>query len=545
MYKLNIKIVAVVLISLMSCTQEKNEANIIPRPNEITFGRGSFNLSGSSAFVSEALPSECKEYVKGFMKQLSTACGEKSELSDRGNVRFLYDAKLPEESYRIKSERQGLTVFASDYNGIIYAIQSIKQMLPVSIYTGKADVDDVWSIPCGTINDSPRFHYRGLMLDCSRHFFSTDEVKKIIDVMEIHKLNRLHWHLTDDQGWRVEIKKYPELIKVGAYRDGTCIGKDFESDDGITYGGFYTQEELKDIVSYAAAKGITIMPEIDLPGHMQAALSSYPQLGCTGGPYKVWKRWGVSNDVLCVGKESTFTFLEDVLSEICDIFPSEYIHIGGDECPTDCWKTCPACQAKIASLGIKGDEKYSAEHYLQSYTTEKVSEFLASKGRKIIGWDEILEGKIVDGATVMSWRGSEGGVNAALVGHDAIMTPNSHFYFDHYQSKDEDNEPLAIGGYSSVEHVYGYDIDISPELAGHILGVQANMWTEYIKTDSHLEYMILPRLAALSEVQWCHVVNKNWNRFANDMQHIRIIYERLGYNYATHMFDKWSPCDQA
>ena len=530
-------LITIAMLSLISCAEKTKTVNVVPRPSEVILENGSFKLSGNSFFISQDLPSECGEYIEQFMGQLSDASRDKSELSDKGKIRFLFDQTIPEESYRIETNRKNLTVSASDFNGIIYAVQTIKQMLPVSIYTGKSEVSDVWTIPCGIINDSPRYHYRGLMLDCSRHFYSIKQVKKLIDVMEIHKLNTLHWHLTDDQGWRIEIKKYPELTKVGAFRDGTCIGKDFDSDDQIRYGGFYTQEELKEIVSYAAGKGITVIPEIDLPGHMQAALSSYPELGCTGGPYKVWKRWGISNDVLCIGKESTFTFLENVLSEICDIFPSEYIHIGGDECPVERWKTCPNCQAKIASLGIEADDKYCAEHYLQNYTTERVSKFLESKGRKIIGWDEILEGKIADGATIMSWRGSEGGVNAALAGHDAIMTPNSHFYLDHYQSDDVDNEPLAIGGYSPVEKVYEYNVDIAPEFEKHILGVQANMWTEYITSDAHLEYMILPRLAALSEVQWCNLENKDWNRFRDDMNHIRAIYDNLGYNYAKHMFE--------
>ncbi|MDE5733112.1 MAG: family 20 glycosylhydrolase, partial [Bacteroidales bacterium] len=303
-------------------------------------------------------------------------------------------------------------------------------------------------------------------------------------------------------------------------------------------GCWFSQEQIKEIIRYADSKGITVIPEIDLPGHMLAALAAYPELGCTGGPYEVWGRWGISKDVLCAGKESTMQFLEDVLSEICGLFPSEYIHIGGDECPKVRWEACPVCQAKITELGLNDDGRHSAEHYLQSYVMERMEKFLASKGKRTIGWDEILEGEVAPDATVMSWRGTEGGIQAVRMGHDAIMTPNSYFYLDYYQSEDKENEPLAIGGFLPIEKCYSYEPfteDMTEEEKGHILGVQANLWTEYIATPEHLHYMLLPRLAALSEVQWCNKDNKDWERFAADAPRFCAIYDAMGYNYATHI----------
>ena len=373
----------------------------------------------------------------------------------------------------------------------------------------------------------------------SRHFFSTDEVKKYIDMMSIHKMNTLHWHLTDDQGWRIEIRKYPRLTEVGSIRKGTVIRKEWGHYDGIPYGGYYTQEQIKDVIDYAAAQGITIIPEIDLPGHMLSALAAYPELGCTGGPYDVWGTWGIADDVLCAGNEETMVFLENVLAEVAGLFPSEYIHIGGDECPKVRWEKCPVCQAKIKELGLKDDGNFNAEHYLQSYVMERMEKFLATKGKKIIGWDEILEGTPGPDATVMSWRGSDGGIKASKMGHDVIMVPNSYFYFDYYQAPDTENEPFGIGGYVPIEKVYSYDpyTEITePEAREHILGIQANLWTEYIASNAHLEYMVLPRQAALSEVQWCQPAVKDWDRFLSSLSHEAAMYDIMGYNYAKTVF---------
>ena len=370
-----------------------------------------------------------------------------------------------------------------------------------------------------TIDDSPRFAYRGLELDCSRHFFSIEEVKKLLNLMADYKLNRFHWHLTDDHGWRVEIKKYPRLTEIGAWRNGTMVDWDINHNDGIRYGGFYTQEQLRDVVRYARSKGIEIIPEIDLPAHLVSALAAYRELGCTGGPYDVYTVWDIAKDVLCVGKESSFEFLDDVFNEICDIFPGEYIHIGGDECPKDRWRECPDCQAKIRELGLKDSADWTAEHYLQNYVTTRVQKMLADKGRKVIGWDEILDGELAPGATVMSWRGVEGGIRAAENGFDAIMTPVGYCYLDYCQGSDPMREPVGIGHYLPLEKCYSYEpLDgIPQDKRHHILGVQANLWTEFIKTPEHLEYMLLPRLLAISEVQWSIPENKNWNRFRHSV----------------------------
>ena len=425
-------------------------------------------------------------------------------------------------------------VKASAYNGFLYALQTLKQLTDVEIFSDKVDPDQKFLFPVVSIKDKPRFAYRGMHLDCARHFFSVEEVKKYLDIMAAYKLNRMHWHLTEDQGWRIEIKKYPKLTQIGAFRNGTMVGKDFNSNDGIRYGGYYTQEQVKDIVAYAQKLGITVIPEIDLPGHMLGALAAYPELGCTGGPYEVWTRWGVSDQVMCPGKEDMFIFLEDVFTELMELFPSEYIHIGGDECPKTEWEKCPNCQARIKALGIKADDKHSAEQYLQNYVTARVQKFLNDHGRKIIGWDEILEGELAPGATVMSWRGVDGGVKASALGFDVIMTPNTYCYFDYYQSGDKDNEPLAIGGNLPIEKVYGYEpfdgLDASQQK--HILGVQANLWTEYIGTDDYLEYMLLPRMCALSEIQWCAKDAKDFDRFASALRAESFkIFDTLGYNY--------------
>jgi hexosaminidase len=417
-------------------------------------------------------------------------------------------------------------------------------MLPVEIYGKTEAPGKEWTLLCCEIEDEPRFGYRGMHLDESRHFFGMDAVKRYLDIMEIHKLNTLHWHLTDDQGWRVEIKKYPKLTEVGSIRKKTIIGHIFRSKDYDTtpYGNgmWYTQDQIREIIEYAAAKGITIIPEIDLPGHMLAALAAYPELGCTGGPYDVWGDWGISDDVLCVGKEQTMQFLENVLSEICDLFPSEYIHIGGDECPKVRWEKCPRCQAKIRELGLKANEEYQPEHFLQGYVMSRMEKFINSKGKRIIGWDEILEGEVAPNATIMSWRGVAGGLQAVHLGHDAIMTPNTFYYLDYYQSLDKEKEPLAIGGYLPIEKCYSYEPFVegmTEQEKAHVLGVQANLWTEYIATESHLQYMLLPRMAALSEVQWCQPENKSWERFYNSADAFCAIYDAMGYNYGKHIFE--------
>ena len=537
-------ILAAAAAILASCCQTaKTDIDVIPYPNSVETKCGSFAAAGAEFHCDPAMDEASKAVVNAFAEQLSLTSGTPSVVTEgtaKTGFCFTVNPKMPAEAYNLKITGKGVKAEASGLNGFNYAVQTLKQMLPVEIYGNEAAADKDWSLQCATIKDAPRFGYRGLHLDVSRHFYSVDAVKRFLDVMEMHKLNTFHWHLTDDQGWRVEIKKYPQLTETGSVRKGTCVGKNWELLDGKPYGGWYTQDEIREVVAYAAAKGITVIPEIDLPGHMLAALTAFPELGCTGGPYELWCRWGVSDDVLCAGKEETFTFIEGVLEEILELFPSEYIHIGGDECPKVRWEKCPVCQAKIKELGIKGDDKHAAEHYLQSYVISRVEKFLNERGRNIIGWDEILEGGLAPNATVMSWRGSEGGLEAVRQGHDAIMVPNTHFYLDYYQSTDVDNEPLGIGGYIPVDKVYGYEPfteGMTEEEKSHILGIQANIWTEYIKTEDHLQYMQLPRMTALSEVQWCQPEAKSWERFTKSIPHVTAAYDIMGYNYAKHIFD--------
>ena len=382
------------------------------------------------------------------------------------------------EAYQVTITTNNITINGSSKAGTFYGVQFLRKSIPVQ------KVSKV-TFPAKVITDKPFFAYRGAHLDSARHFFSADSVRIYIDMLALHNINKFHWHLTDDQGWRFESKKYPELTVVGSTRSQTMLGKEWDKFDGKPHGGFYTQQEMKELVKYAAERNITIIPEIDLPGHMVAVLATYPKLGCTGGPYKVRETWGVAEDVLCAGNDETYDFIKNILEEVTEIFPSEYIHIRGDECPKNSWKKCSKCQAKIKALGIKGDAKHTAEEYLQSHIITFAEEVLAKKGRKMIGWDEILEGGLAPNATVMSWRGISGAIEAAKSNHDAIMTPMSFCYFDFYQTDKVDIEPLAIGGYVPVERVYSfnpYPDALTPDQQKHILGVQANIWTEYMKT---------------------------------------------------------------
>ena len=438
------------------------------------------------------------------------------------------------EAYQVTITANNITINGASKAGTFYGVQFLRKSIPVQ------KVSKV-TFPAKIITDKPYFAYRGAHLDSARHFFSADSVRIYIDMLALHNINKFHWHLTDDQGWRFESKKYPELTVVGSKRSQTMIAKEWEKFDGKPHSGFYTQQEMKELVKYAADRNITIIPEIDLPGHMVAVLATYPKLGCTGGPYKVRETWGVAEDVLCAGNDETYNFIKNILEEVTEIFPSEYIHIGGDECPKNSWKKCPKCQAKIKALGIKGDAKHTAEEYLQSHIITFAEEVLAKKGRKMIGWDEILEGGLAPNATVMSWRGIGGAIEAAKSNHDAIMTPMSFCYFDFYQTDKTDKEPLAIGNYLPVERVYSfnpYPEALNKEQQKHILGVQANIWTEYIQTFKHVEYMALPRMAALAEVQWVDPSKpKDYQAFLQRLMRLLPIYEVEGYTYAKHIFD--------
>ena len=531
MKKLTILLAA---LAVMACAKPvPQEFHVIPMPAQVSITDGAFCVKGVQISVDPAMDELSQKAVGRFVEALETATGTKTKTGSKG-ICFTVNPDLAPEAYSIDITAKGATVQASALNGFIYACETLKQMLPAAIYGHEAVKAD-WALPLGHIEDQPRFAYRGMHLDPCRHFFTIEETKRYLDVMTAFKLNRFHWHLTEDQGWRMEVKAYPKLTEIGAWRNGTVIKKDWNSNDGIRHGGFYTQEEMKEIVAYAAERGITVIPEIDLPGHMVAALAAYPNLGCTGGPYEVWTRWGVAPDILCAGNEDVYTFLETVLSELVDVFPSEYIHIGGDEAFNEDmgipWDHCPKCAAKMRELGIKKGPM--AKHYLQNYVTARIQDFLNSKGRKIIGWDEVLEGNLAPGATVMSWRGVKGGIEAANKGFDVVMTPNSYLYFDYYQSKERDKEPFAIGGYLPVEKVYGYEPyeGLTPEAQPHILGVQANLWTEYVATPEHLEYMLLPRMCALSEIQWCPADKKDYARFDASLDHTFEMLDAMGVNY--------------
>jgi len=510
-------------------------SGIIPAPQCVEVSEGSFNVKGASFDLSGVGDEASVKMLTDFAGQLEKVSGKECPVAP-GAACFTFSqiADVAPEGYEINVKEDGVKVAASDFNGFFYAVQTIKQMLPVSVYGGKKAPCDTWQLPCCIIKDAPRFGYRGVMIDEGRYFFGKEEVKKILDIMAVYKLNRMHWHLTEDQGWRIEIKKYPKLTEIGSVRKGTQVARDRFKHDGIPYGGFYTQDEIREVVAYAQNLGITIIPEVDLPGHMVAALAAYPELGCDGGPYEVRTGWGIADEALCPGKEVTFQFLEDVLGEVADLFPSEYFNIGGDECKKGEWEKCPDCQARIKALGLTTDAHATKEQRLQNYVTSRVQAFLATKGKKIIGWDEILEGELASGATVMSWRGSSGGIKAAKMGYDVVMAPNNYCYLDYVQSEEIDEEPRGQLHVVTLEKLYSLDpyADIPEECQHHILGVQGNVWTEYISTPEHFEYMLLPRLTALSEVQWSAPETRSLARFKKALTaHEYGIFDIMGYNY--------------
>lgn len=526
---------------ISSCHDKETVANyqVIPLPQEIaTVQSNPFILDGSVKIIYPEGNEKMKRNALFLADYLKKATGKSFSIEagteGKGAIvlKLGLEAENP-EAYQLAVNGDGVTIAAPTEAGVFYGIQTLRKSIPLAVGT-------TVSLPAVEINDYPRFGYRGVHFDVSRHFFNVDEAKTYIDMMTLHNMNQLHWHLSDDQGWRLEIKKYPKLTEIGATRPETVIGRNSGKYDGTPHSGFFTQEQAKEIVAYAAERYITVIPEIDLPGHMQAALAGYPHLGCTGGPYEVWKDWGVSDQVLCAGNDSVLTFIDDVFTEVMEIFPSEYIHVGGDECPKSEWAKCPKCQARIKALGLKSDDKHSKEERLQSFIINHAEKFLNDHGRKIIGWDEILEGGLAPNATVMSWRGEAGGIEAAKQKHDVIMTPNTYLYFDYYPTKDIENEPLAIGGYLPLDHVYGYEpmpASLTPEEQKHIIGVQANHWSEYFPTFSQLQYMALPRWAALSEIQWTNADKKDYQDFLTRLPQLINMYDAEGYNYGKHVFD--------
>lgn len=441
-----------------------------------------------------------------------------------------------DEGYILEISDKGvITISAKSAAGAFYAVQSLRQIIPVQAYETPIDLKKL-ELPCLKINDEPHFGYRGFMLDCSRHFWDVNTIKEMLDILAMHKMNTFHWHLTEDQGWRIEIKKYPLLTEIGSLREQTTTGHNVGM-DGIPYGGYYTQKDIKEIVKYAQERFITVIPEIEIPGHSLGALSAYPWLGCRGeaGNYKTWSNWGVSPQIVCAGKESSFQFWYDVLDEVLELFPSKYIHIGGDESPRDEWKECELCQKRIKENGLKNEAE------LQSYVTHRIEEYLNERGRKLIGWDEILEGGVSKNATIMSWRGSDGGIKAAKSGNMAIMSPNGHCYFDYYQTTDRKDEHEGIGGYVPLRKVYElnpYD-KLNHSEQRYIMGVQCNMWTEYIPTRLQLQYQLLPRLSAIAEIGWTNPspAKKDVEEFIGRAKELSRYYYVYGYNCAKHFFE--------
>lgn len=547
MKRISFNLMGVLCILFSTCfyaCSEKRTLNsdyeIIPKPLDVNCkGDASFLLKDGVAVIypenNQKMQDNAEFLVDYVEKQTGVKLTSHAGMPVDGAICLTLDLSDDNaEAYKLIVNDKRVCISGASEAGVFYGIQTLRKSLPVA-----QDINV--NLSAVEIYDKPRFAYRGAMLDVARHFYTVDEVKTFIDMLALHNINRFHWHLTDDQGWRIEIKKYPKLMSVASERKETVVGRWYSGIyDGKPYGGYYTQDELRDVIDYAAKRHITIIPEVDLPGHMQAALTAYPELGCTGGPYEVRTIWGVSQDVLCVGNDFTLQFVKDVLSEVADIFPSEYIHIGGDECPKVRWEKCPKCQERIKSLGLKSDAKHTKEQRLQSYMIQEAAKYLKEKGKRIIGWTEILEGGLVPDATLMSWIGESGGIEAAHQHHDVIMTPNTYLYFDYYQSKKVEDEPLAIGGYLPIEKTYNYEPmpkELTKEEQQYIKGVQANLWTEYIPVFSQVQYMVLPRLGAAAEVQWTDPSKKDYKDFLRRVPHLVAVYDCYGWNYATRVYD--------
>ncbi|QDO95740.1 beta-N-acetylhexosaminidase [Formosa sediminum] len=537
-----------------------DDYNIIPKPSNLQILNGSFKIDDNTVVYSDSVLNNETEYLIQTIKNITNF--SISSLDKNFNNTHIINLELTdtinsEEGYVLDIAYDRIDIKAKTTKGAFYAIETLKQLILNSSLNSESQE---YLIPALHIKDEPRFSHRGMMLDTGRYFYDVEFIKQFIDLIAVHKMNIFHWHLTEDQGWRIEIKKYPKLTEVGAWRNGTEIGRTpGTKSDNIKHGGFYSQDQIKDIINYAKKKHITIIPEIDMPGHNGAAIASYPFLSCfpdevtpmndniisektkellnSGVKKVVQESWGIKSDVLCAGKESTYTFYENVLAEVADLFPSEYIHIGGDECLKDNWKRCPNCQHLIEEKDLKGEEE------LQSYFINHMSAFLKRKGKKIIGWDEILEGQVTPEATVMSWRGVKGGIQAAKQGQNVIMTPREPYYLDYYQVADTLNEPLTVGGRgpNTVKDIYLFNPlpkELTETESKNILGIQGNLWTEYIATPNYAEYMLLPRMTAISEVAWYSGDNKkDYEEFLKRLNKFEALYSKMGVNYAKHVFE--------
>lgn len=510
-----------------SCKQETPDVRIIPEPAKMTIEPAMVKFPADHRVYISAKDSGL--FKSPLFSAASYLCGRlniseiRMGVLNPGNCIYLEQTKLESsddpEAYTLTSSKKGIVIRGNTARGVFYGIQTLLQLLPPEVYSSAGLIKSSGiKVPQVDIQDEPRYRWRGMHLDVGRHFYSVEFIRKYIDMLAMHKMNVFHWHLTEDQGWRIEIKKYPKLTEIGSIRKNA---------DGTTYGGFYTQAQIKEVVAYAASRFIDVMPEIEMPGHSVAALAAYPELSCTGGPFEVRTAWGVSDDVYCAGKETTFAFVQDVLTEVIALFPFRYLHIGGDECPKDRWAKCTDCQKRMKAEGLKD------EMQLQSYFIRRIEKFLISNNRSLVGWDEILEGGLAPEATVMSWRGVAGGIEAARQGHDVIMSPNSYCYFDHYQG-DPRFEPKAFGGYLTLEKVYSYEPtpeELNAQEAKHILGAQANVWTEYISTEKQVEYMALPRMSALAEVVWTPKVLLDYEKFLHRMERQYQRFDAMKLNY--------------
>ena len=540
---MNFKLITIslpmVLLSLLSCKKEPDPViQIIPQPLKVEQTGGVFTLTPKMKIVAGK---DAMQQATFLRSRIRTAAGFEPELVNEPGGKAIslttdaaLSSNLGEEGYNLSISRSGVEISAATGAGLFYGVQTLFQMMPPEIYSDKADNTIKWVIPCATVTDKPRFAWRGFMLDVSRHFFPAEYIYEVLDNMAVHKLNRFQMHLTDDQGWRIEIKKYPKLTEVGAWRvdrekDHWNSREMQKPGEKATYGGFYTQDEIRKFVAYAAERNISIVPEIEMPAHATGALASYPEYTCSGNPLTVLPGgiWPCNN-IFCAGKEETFGFIQDVLSEVIALFPSQYIHIGGDEADKSAWVTCKACQKRMKEEGLK-DEKE-----LQSYFIRRVEKFLNANGRQLIGWDEILEGGLAPNAAVMSWRGTEGGIAAAKSGHPVVMTPTSNCYFDYYQGNPE-SEPLAIGGFLPLEKVYSYDpvpSGLTADEARMIMGAQANLWTEYVSEPGHADYMTYPRLSALAELCWTSPGLKNYDDFCKRLAFHTKRFETLAIRYS-------------
>ena len=550
------------LIAVVSSDAQSVQYDIVPLPQSIELQKGEpFTLWND--LVEIVAPDDLKAeagFLQAYIKDVTDATLPIAQKRQKGRtyIELSISPKVTvPEGYVLTINKKGITIAGGSAAGVFYGIQTLrkaiantKQSLKITTVSASNETPPFSALLSPVvITDAPRFSWRGMHLDCSRHFFPVAFVKKFIDLMALHNMNVFHWHLTDDQGWRIEIKKWPRLTTVGSQRSGTIIGTNSDIDDGIPYGGFYSQVELREIVAYAAARHITIVPEIDMPGHMLAALAAYPELGCTGGPYQVGHYWGVYKDVLCVGNPRVYEFVEDVLTEVMDIFPSEVIHIGGDESPSEKWQHCEKCgkfqvdEALKGRIGAPQDEvrvmpEIPVGVFYQAPFTKRVFDFLTSKGRRALGWDEILDGAPQD-AMIMSWRGSAPGAKAAESGHDVVMAPTTHCYFDYQQVEDTQFEPSRCGGFIPIERVYALDPapdSLSVEARKHILGTQANLWTEYMTNEQMVEYQALPRMSALAEVQWTQPGRKNYQAFLQRLTRFTSLFEQYHYTYAKHLW---------